>query len=66
MPKDWLDSFAKAIPTAAVNQANPLVVQVPETRDAIGKAIVAVIQGGNAREEAMKAQQECLKILKMS
>jgi len=27
---------------------------------------VAVIQGGNAREEAMKAQQECLKILKMS
>jgi len=66
MPKDWLDSFAKSIPTAAVNQANPLVVQVPETRDAIGKAIVAVIQGGNAREEAMKAQQECLKILKMS
>jgi len=43
--KDWLDSFAKSIPTAAVNQANPLVVQVPETRDAIGKAIVAVIQG---------------------
>jgi multiple sugar transport system substrate-binding protein len=66
MPKGWLDAFAKEIPTAAVNQANPLVVQVPETRDAIGKAIVAVIQGGNAKEEAMKAQQACLKILKMN
>lgn len=66
MPKDWLTAFDKALPTAAVNQANPLVVQVPETRDAIGKAIVAVIQGGNAKEAAMKAQQDCLKILKMS
>ena len=66
MPKDWLDAFVNQIPTAAVNQANPLVVQVPETRDAIGKAIVSVIQGGNAKEAAMKAQQDCLKILKMS
>jgi multiple sugar transport system substrate-binding protein len=66
MPKDWLDAFVNQIPTAAVNQANPLVVQVPETRDAIGKAIVSVIQGGNAKEAAMKAQQDCLKILKMT
>ncbi len=66
MPKEWLDAFAKELPTAAVNQANPLVVQVPETRDAIGKAIVSVIQGGNAKEAAMKAQQDCLKILKMT
>ena len=65
-PKAWLDAFAKEIPTAAVNQANPLVVQVPETRSAIGKAIVAVIQGGNPKEEARKAQEACLKILKMS
>jgi multiple sugar transport system substrate-binding protein len=66
MSKEWLDAFAKQLPTAAVNQANPLVVQVPETRDAIGKAIVSVIQGGNAKEAAMKAQQDCLKILKMN
>ena len=66
MPKEWLDAFAKELPTAAVNQANPLVIQVPETRDAIGKAIVSVIQGGNAKEAAMKAQQDCLKILKMT
>ncbi|HXZ36431.1 MAG TPA: sugar ABC transporter substrate-binding protein [Thermodesulfobacteriota bacterium] len=66
MSKEWLDAFTKELPTAAVNQANPLVVQVPETRDAIGKAIVSVIQGGNAKEAAMKAQQDCLKILKMT
>ena len=66
MSREWLDAFAKQLPTTAVNQANPLVVQVPETRDAIGKAIVSVIQGGNAKEAAMKAQQDCLKILKMS
>ncbi|MCX5906606.1 MAG: sugar ABC transporter substrate-binding protein, partial [Deltaproteobacteria bacterium] len=55
MSKEWLDVFDKELPTAAVNQANPLVVQVPETRDAIGKAIVSVMQGGNAREAALKA-----------
>jgi multiple sugar transport system substrate-binding protein len=66
MPKEWVDVWAQELPTAAVNQANPLVVQVPETRDAIGKAIVAVIQGASAKEAALKAQQECLKILKMS
>jgi len=66
MPKEWVEVWAKEMPTAAVNEANPLVVQVPETRDAIGKAIVAVIQGVSAKEAALKAQQECLKILKMS
>jgi multiple sugar transport system substrate-binding protein len=66
MPKEWLVAFEKSLPTAAVNQANPLVVSVPEVRDAIGKAIVAVIQGGDAREAAKKAQQDVLRILKMS
>lgn len=66
MPRGWLDVFNKEIPTAAVNQANPLVVQVPETRDAIGKAIVSVIQGGDARAAAEKAQADCLRILKLS
>ena len=66
MPKEFLEVFDMELPTAVVNQANPLVVQVPETRDAIGKAIVAVIQGGDAKEAALKAQQDCLKILKMN
>jgi multiple sugar transport system substrate-binding protein len=66
MPKEWIEVFAKELPTAAVNEANPLVVQVPETRDAIGKAIVGVIQGVSAKDAAMKAQQDCLKILKMN
>ena len=66
MPAEWIDVFTKELPTAAVNEANPLVVQVPETRDAIGKAIVAVIQGGNAKDAAAKAQADCLKILKMT
>lgn len=66
LPKAWLDSFVKELPSAAVNQANPLVIPVPEVRDAIGKAIVSVIQGGSARQAAAQAQQEVLKILKIS
>lgn len=66
LPKDWLSNFLREIPTAAVNQANPLVVPVPEVRDAIGKAIVSVIQGGDARSAAREAQRDVLRILKMS
>lgn len=65
-PKEYLDVYTKEMTTAAVNQANPLVVQVPEVRDAIGKAIVSVIQGGDAKTAAQKAQDDTLKILKMS
>ncbi len=66
MPKDWLDGFVKELPNAAVNQANPLVIPVPEVRDAIGKAIVSAIQGGDARQAAQQAQKEVLQILKMT
>ncbi|MDA8052141.1 MAG: sugar ABC transporter substrate-binding protein [Rhodospirillales bacterium] len=66
MPKGWLDSFVKELPGAAVNQANPLVAPVPEVRDAIGRAIVSVIEGGNAAPAARRAQREVLKILKMT
>lgn len=66
MPKGWLDSFNKELPTAAVNQANPNVIPVPEVRDVLGKAIVGAIQGGDARELAAKAQQEMLQVLKLS
>ena len=40
------------IPNAVPNGANPLVVPVPEVRSAIGQAIVAALQGGDAREAA--------------
>ncbi|MHB1415174.1 MAG: ABC transporter substrate-binding protein [Chloroflexota bacterium] len=63
MPKPWLDAFSKTLPTAVPNGANPLVAKVPETRDAIGKAIVAVIQGDDAKEAAAKAQTDLLKVL---
>ncbi|HEV2300961.1 MAG TPA: sugar ABC transporter substrate-binding protein [Stellaceae bacterium] len=66
MPKGWLDGFVGELPGAAVNQANPLVVPVPEVRDAIGKAIVSAIQGGDARAAAQQAQKEVLQILKMT
>ncbi len=66
MPKAWLDSFVGELPGAAVNQANPLVVPVPQVRDAIGRAIVAVIEGGKARPAAEEAQKEVLQILKMT
>jgi hypothetical protein len=39
-PKEWITSFAAALPDRYPNQANPVVVAVPETRDAIGAAIV--------------------------
>mgnify|MGYP005858152001 CR=1 FL=1 len=66
MPKGWLDAFAKELPTAIPNGANPLVAQVPETRDAIGKAIISVIQGGDPKQAADKAQADVLKVLGMS
>lgn len=66
MPKDWLDGFVKELPNAAVNQANPLVIPVPQVRDAIGKAIVSAIQGGDAKAAAHQAQKEVLQILKMT
>lgn len=63
MPRGWLDAFQASLPTAAVNQANPLVVPVPEVRDSIGRAIVTVIQGGDARGAAEQAQQEVMQFL---
>jgi len=63
MRKDFLDAQEKEIPTAVPNGANPLVVQVPEVRDAIGEAIITVLQGGDARAAALKAQREVLRIV---
>jgi len=65
-PKAWLDTFQAELPTAAVNQANPLVVPVPETRDVIGKMAAAVIGGQDAKQAAATAQSQVQKILEES
>lgn len=57
MPREWLTSFTGALADAYPNQANPLVVAVPETRDAIGAAIVAAIEGQDVRTAAERAQK---------
>lgn len=68
LPKAWLDTFTQELPTAAVNQANPLVVPVPQVRDAIGKAITRVIEDGPgaAASAANELQKQVLSILGMS
>ena len=52
------------IETAVPNGANPLVVPVPEIRSAIGTAINAVLQGGDAQQAADAAQKQAVQILK--
>ena len=64
VPADMIEAIKHGIPTAVPNGANPLVVQVPEVRAAIGTAIVSVLQGGNAEAAANDAQKRVLQILK--
>jgi len=64
LPKDWLTSFQGALADGYPNQANPLVVAVPETRDAIGAAIVAAIEGQDVKAAAEKAQKTVAEIIK--
>jgi multiple sugar transport system substrate-binding protein len=64
VPADMIEAIKHGIPTAVPNGANPLVVQVPEVRAAIGAAIVSVLQGGNAEVAANDAQKRVLQILK--
>jgi len=63
-PKDWLASFRGALADGYPNQANPVVVAVPETRDAIGAAIVAAIEGQDVKAAADKAQRTVAEIIK--
>lgn len=63
-PKDWLASFQGALADGYPNQANPVVVAVPETRDAIGAAIVASIEGQDVKAAAEKAQRTVAEIIK--
>jgi multiple sugar transport system substrate-binding protein len=64
VPADMIEAIKHGIPTAVPNGANPLVVQVPEVRAAIGTAIISVLQGGNAEAAANDAQKRVLQILK--
>jgi multiple sugar transport system substrate-binding protein len=64
LPADMIQAMKDEIPNAVPNGANPLVIQVPEVRAAIGQAIVSVLQGGNAENAASEAQKRVLQILK--
>ena len=64
LPKDWLAAFQGALADGYPNQANPVVVAVPETRDAIGAAIVAAIEGQDVKAAAEKAQRTVAEIIK--
>jgi multiple sugar transport system substrate-binding protein len=64
LPKEWLAAFQATLPDGYPNQANPVVVAVPETRDVIGAAIVAAIEGQPAKDAADKAQKAVAEIIK--
>ena len=63
VPEDMIRATKEEIPNAVPNGANPLVVPVPEVRSAIGQAIVAVLQGGDAEKAANAAQKQVMQIL---
>ena len=64
MPKGWLGAVNIALAQAYPNQINPQVVSVPEVRDAIGDAIVSVIEGGDAHQAAARAQEQVAQIIR--
>jgi multiple sugar transport system substrate-binding protein len=64
VPPDMIAAIKEGIPNAVANGANPLVVPVPEVRAAIGSAIVAALQGGDAVKAANDAQKQVVQILK--
>jgi multiple sugar transport system substrate-binding protein len=63
VPSDMIETIRQEIPNAVPNGANPLVIPVPEVRAAIGEAITAVLQGGDASKAANKMQKEVVSIL---
>src|SRR5581483_10302349 len=62
VPEDMIRATRDEIPNAVPNGANPLVVPVPEVRAAIGQAIVAALQGGDAEKAANAAQKQVVQI----
>jgi multiple sugar transport system substrate-binding protein len=63
VPPDMIAATKAEIPNAVPNGANPLVVPVPAVRSAIGAAIVAVLQGTDAKAAADEAQKQVIQIL---
>ena len=63
VPPDMIAATKEEIPNAVPNGANPLVIPVPEVRAAIGEAITAVLQGGDASSAANKMQKEVVSVL---
>jgi multiple sugar transport system substrate-binding protein len=63
VPPDMIQATKLEIPNAVPNGANPLVVPVPEVRAAIGEAIVAALQGGDAEKAANAMQKQVIQIL---
>ncbi len=63
VPPDMIAATKAEIPNAVPNGANPLVIPVPETRAAIGEAITAVLQGGDATAAANRMQKQVVSIL---
>ena len=62
-PAGVVDIVQSQVPNAVPNGANPLVIQVPETRAAIGEAIVAALRGEDVTKAANAAQKKVLEII---
>jgi len=62
-PAGVIDIVQGQVPNAVPNGANPLVVQVPETRAVIGQAIVAALRGEDVTKAANTAQKQVLAII---
>jgi multiple sugar transport system substrate-binding protein len=62
-PAGVIEIVQSQIANAVPNGANPLVVQVPETRAAIGQAIVAALRGEDVTKAANEAQKQVLAII---
>lgn len=62
-PAGVIEIVQGQVPNAVPNGANPLVVQVPETRAVIGQAIVAGLRGEDVTKAANQAQKQVLAII---
>ncbi len=63
VPPDMIKATREEIPNAVPNGANPLVIPVAEVRAAIGEAITAVLQGGDAAKAANAMQKQVIQVL---
>jgi hypothetical protein len=57
-----LETLEKSL-AVATSEPQPLVVAVPEVRDAIGRAITTAIEGGDVAQALNRAAQEVQDIM---